>query len=76
MERLGWKTIEELIAEESKTIVYKSFYGLAPQYLCHLFARNSAGETRNSAGGVIRSLTLSYQKNLPWMDKNVFPIVG
>jgi len=69
MERLGWKTIEELIAEESKTIVYKSFYGLAPQYLCHLFARNSAG-------GVIRSLTLSYQKNLPWMDKNVFPIVG
>ena len=42
----GNYTIEELIAEESKTIVYKSLYGLAPQYLCHLFVRNSAGTAR------------------------------
>ena len=46
IERLGWKTIDELIAEESKTIVYKSLHGLAPQYLCHLSTRNSAGEAR------------------------------
>jgi len=43
IERLGLKTIEELIAEESNTIVYNSLYGLAPQYLCHLFVRNSTG---------------------------------
>ena len=43
-ERLGWRAIEELIAEKSKTIVDKSLHGLAPQYLCHLFVRNSAGE--------------------------------
>ena len=30
IERLGWKTIDELIAEESKTFVYKSLHGLAP----------------------------------------------
>ena len=46
IERIGWKTIEELITEESKTIVYKSLHGLAPQYLCHFFTRNSAGEAR------------------------------
>ena len=44
IETFGWKNIEELITEESKTIVYKSLYGLAPQSLCHLFVRNSAGE--------------------------------
>ena len=46
IERLRWKTIDELIAEESKTIVYKYLHGLAPQYLCHLFTRNSVGEAR------------------------------
>ena len=46
IDRLAWKTIEELIAEESKTIVHKSLYELAPQYLCHHLARNSAGEAR------------------------------
>ena len=62
IERLGWKTIDELIAEESKTIVYKSLHGLAPQYLCHLFTRNSAGEARtlrNTSAG------LKIPKNLP-----------
>ena len=44
IERLGWRTTDKLIAEESKTIVYKSLYGLAPQYLHHLFTRKSAGE--------------------------------
>ena len=39
--RLGWKTIEELVTSESKTMVFKSLHELAPQYLCDLFTRNS-----------------------------------
>ena len=46
VEGLGWKTIDELITEESKIIFYKPHYGLVPQYLCHLFVRNSTGEDR------------------------------
>ena len=46
IERLGWKTIEELIAKESKTIVYNALYGLTPQYLYHPFVRNFVGEAR------------------------------
>ena len=38
-ERLGWKTVEELIEIESETIVFKSLHGLAPPYLCNLFTR-------------------------------------
>ena len=38
---LGWKTIRELIDEESKLIVYKFIDGLALQYLRNLFTRNS-----------------------------------
>ena len=44
---LGWKTIEELIGNESKTMVFKSLNDLAPQYLCNLFTRNSACAPRN-----------------------------
>ena len=48
-------------AVESKTIVYKSLHGLAPQYLCHLFTINSVGEART-----LRNTTdLKIQKNLP-----------
>ena len=32
---LGWKSIEELIHNESKTMVFKSLDDLAPQYLCN-----------------------------------------
>ena len=38
---LGWKTIRELVDEESNLIVYKSINGLAPQYFRNLFTRNS-----------------------------------
>ena len=41
IDQLGWKTIEELVASESKTMVFKSLHELAPQYLCDLFTRNS-----------------------------------
>ena len=41
IDQLGWKTIEQLIASESKIMVFKSLHELAPQYLCDLFTRNS-----------------------------------
>ena len=40
-ESLGWKTIEELISNETKVCVFKALNGLAPQYLTELFSRNS-----------------------------------
>ena len=39
IEELGWKTIEQLISNESETMVFKSLNELAPQYLCGLFAK-------------------------------------
>ena len=46
IERLGWKTIQELIKIDSGTMVFKSLNGLAPQYLSSLFTRNSACSSR------------------------------
>ena len=43
---LGWKTVEELIGNESTTMVFKSLNDLAPQYLCNLFTKNSACSSR------------------------------
>ena len=37
IDQLGWKTIEQLVASESKRMVFKSLHELAPQYLCHRF---------------------------------------
>ena len=41
IDQLGWKTIEQLVANESKTMAFKSLHELAPQYLCDLFTRTS-----------------------------------
>ena len=41
IEKLGWKTINELIDIESKTMVFKSLNELAPPYLRSLFRKNS-----------------------------------
>ena len=41
IEKLGWKTINELIDIESKTTVFKSLNELAPPYLRSLFRKNS-----------------------------------
>ena len=41
MRRLGWKTIEELIAHESELMVFKSIHGLALQYMSDLFTKMS-----------------------------------
>ena len=51
IEGMGWKTIDELITCESKTMVFKSLNQLAPEYLCGLFTRNllcSAYNLRNT----------------------------
>ena len=44
---LGWKTIDELIDNETKTMAFKSLSDLAPQYLCNLFTKNSACSSRS-----------------------------
>ena len=41
IDQLGWKTIEQLVVSESKTMVFKSLHELTPQYLCDLFTRNA-----------------------------------
>ena len=41
IESLGWKTIEDLISNETKVWVFKVLNGLASQYLAELFLRNS-----------------------------------
>ena len=41
IKEMGWKTIDELMTCESKTMVFKSLNQLAPEYLCGLFTRNS-----------------------------------
>ena len=41
IQELGWKTTEELINGETKTMVFKSLHNLAPEYLCSLFTGNS-----------------------------------
>ena len=49
---LGFKTIEQLIADESKIMVFKFLHDLAPPYLCDLFTRNSISSSyalRNTA---------------------------
>ena len=46
IDRLGWGTIQQLISNESKTMVFKSLNELAPQYLSSLFKINSQCSTR------------------------------
>ena len=41
IESLGWKTIEELISNETKICVFKAINGLAPRHLTELLSRNS-----------------------------------
>ena len=41
IERLRWKTIQELVENESETMVFKSLNRLALPYLCNLFTKRS-----------------------------------
>ena len=45
--RLGWKTIEELIAHESELRAFKSINALAPQYMNDLFTQISQLTSHN-----------------------------
>ena len=47
IEKLGWKTINELIDIESKTMIFKSLNELALPYLCSLFSKNSLWTTQS-----------------------------
>ena len=44
---VDWKTVEELIGNESKTMVFKSLNDSVPQCLCNLFTKNSACFSRS-----------------------------
>ena len=48
IKKLGWKTIEELIASESNIMVFKSLHELAPPYMCNLFYKNIPGVLQES----------------------------
>ena len=41
------RAIDELIANESNIMVFKSIHGLAPQYTCDLFTEKSKLNSRN-----------------------------
>ena len=41
IEELEWKTVDELITSESKTMVFKSLNEQTPQYLCDVLTWNS-----------------------------------
>ena len=66
IEILVLKSIDKFIAEESKTILYKSLYGLTPQYFCHLVTRNVFFHIflkvviYSSCFGLLLSVMLSY----------------
>ena len=45
--KLGWKTIDELIASDSNIMVFKSLHELAPQYMCNLFTKTPQLTSRN-----------------------------
>ena len=47
IKELKWPTVRELIRCETATIVFKSVDDLAPEYLSHLFIRNSERHTIN-----------------------------
>ena len=47
IQELGWKTIKELINEETKTMACKYVHELAPEYRCGLFTPNPQLASRN-----------------------------
>ena len=69
IDRLGWKTINQLIAEESKTMVYKSMHEMAPPYLCGLFTKNST-----SSSYVIAHLEHDALKITEWFPNNLMKL--
>ena len=71
IKKLGWRTIEDTIINESNVMVFKSLHELVPQYMCNLFTRSSQLDSRNLRTTVT---DLGYQRKTPKMDKNIFPL--
>ena len=46
IQKLGWKTVNDMIKHESRTMVYKSINNKAPPYMSEMFTRNSQDATR------------------------------
>ena len=46
IQKLGWKTVNDMIKHESRTMVYKSINNRAPPYMSEMFTRNSQDATR------------------------------
>ena len=49
LHKLKWKSIEELIADETKLIVFKSLNDFELKYMHKIFAKNSHFTERKSA---------------------------
>ena len=45
--KIGWKSIEELLADETKLMVFKSLNDLGPKYMYNMFTKNSHFTKRN-----------------------------
>ena len=71
--KFGWKTVNELIDIESKTLIVKSLNKLAPPYLMNLFrkiSQNTSYKLRNT------STDLRLPKNVQKTTKNFFSFKG
>ena len=47
LQKLEWKTIVELIADETEMMVFKSLNDFGPQYMHNMFTKNSQLSERN-----------------------------
>ena len=64
---LGWKTIDQLIAEECKTMVYKSLHEMAPLYRSDFLRINSTSSSyvlRNTVTDLKLPREMSYNRQI------------
>ena len=69
--RLGWKTIDELIGSEPNIMVFKSLHGLAPQYISNLFTKTSQLTSRNLRNSATGSKSTKEKVN-KWTEMLLF----
>ena len=55
IEQLGWKTVRELIQNDTSVMMYKSMNNMAPAYLDDLFTRSSQFHSRDLRGSDVNS---------------------
>ena len=73
IKELGWRIIDELIANESNIMVFNSIHGLAPQYMCDHFTEKSKLNSRNLRN---TSTALRLQKKNPKNGQKCFSFRG